>query len=117
MNESRIAGAAGEELENALHAYETAVRDTVLGRHARPEEELGDPQLHELRLHVIRLSEALPSACWLRPVCEHCRGRRDVDAVQVSYPERTDSPQVATVRRLCPRCWGTGQVIHLDADS
>ena len=75
-------------------------------RHAEPD--TLSEKFHALRMEVIRRAEALPRAVWPRPMCEHCAGQRDVQAVQARYPDGAASPEFDSVRRMCPDCWGTG---------
>lgn len=107
-------GGVGDDLERALREYETALLEADLGRHAAPDDGTDD-QLQGLRIRAVRLAEALPTACWPRPVCPRCRGQREVDSVHAWYPDEGFEPEFRTVRRPCRSCWGTGLTLHLEA--
>ena len=104
MSETRR-GRIGEDVEQAVRTFEAALAGTGGGRHADPDEE--SPHLAELRMQVIRRAEALPSMCWPRSRCAHCRGTREVPAVAI-HGEADGAPSLANRKRLCPRCRGTG---------
>ncbi|MFI0470171.1 hypothetical protein ACH347_39400 [Saccharopolyspora sp. 5N102] len=107
----RIPEAVGQELEQAIRTYEAALAELLDGgRHTRLDKE---PDLHELRLQVIRQAEALPSMCWTRAKCDHCRGEREVPAMHAQYTDTASAPSFVPTRRLCPRCWGTGLTLNL----
>lgn len=104
-------GSVSEGVERVLRAYEAALVEAgVLGRHGLPEEE--SEHLRELRMQVIRRAEALPSMWRPRATCEHCRGQREVTAVQAQYSTGS-TPEFVSGRRLCPQCWGTGLTLAL----
>ena len=104
-------GSTEGDLELALRAYETALVEAELdARHVHPD--AAPSHLREVRMEVIRQAEALPSACWPRVKCGHCRGQREVTAVHAQY--NTDlAPEFVTGQRLCPYCWGTGMSLRL----
>lgn len=105
----QMQGALGDDLEQAVRAYETALVEAELGRHARSEDE--PDQLRALRMEVVRQTEALPSDSWPRTMCRNCDGQREVAAVQAQYG--TDAaPQFVTSRQRCPLCWGTGLTLN-----
>ncbi|GAA2787742.1 hypothetical protein [Saccharopolyspora taberi] len=108
MAQVRRIGSFGGDLEEALGAFEACLAETAPSgrRHAEPD--ALSEKFHELRMDVVRQAEALPRAVWPRPVCEHCAGEREVQAVQARYPEGTAAPEFDTIRRMCPDCWGTG---------
>ncbi len=107
MRETRLGG-IGDDVEEALRSYESALQADSAGRHAHPDERPSN--LEELRIQVIARAEALPSICWPRPRCEHCQGQREVSAVQV-LTEAGQAPEFVTRKRLCPQCRGTGLTI------
>lgn len=111
---------SSDDLEQAVRAYETALLNAGLGRHAQPDHD-GDDDLLQPRIEVVRLAEAVSSASWPRPRCDRCHGHREVDAVTATYPEhgtaKPTTPQVMTVRRWCPQCMGTGMTLDLDPAS
>lgn len=92
-----------------MRVFEASVAEVATAgrRHAQPD---GDAdQLQGLRMEVIRKAEALPRAVWPRPVCDHCGGQREVDALQARYRnDAAAAPEFGTARRMCPQCWGTG---------
>ena len=95
----------GADVEQAMRDFEAALTETDGGRHADPDEE--SPHLAELRMQVIRRAEALPSMCWPRAKCAHCRGAREVTAVAM-HSAAGGTPTLASRKRLCPQCRGTG---------
>lgn len=102
------------ELEVALRTYEAALAGAGLGRHSRPDRD--DDHLHRLRIDVVRLAEQQPSAGWPRPRCARCDGRREVDGLTAEYAQGSGGElavQARPVRRLCPRCMGTGLMLRL----
>jgi hypothetical protein len=102
----------GDQLEHAVCVYEAALaRATPAGRHGRLEDAIDE--LEELRLQVLREAEALPSACWPRPACPQCRGRRDVAAFYARNRDAAVAGRFGTGRRLCPQCWGTGLTLNI----
>ncbi|MCI2424088.1 hypothetical protein MOQ72_42490 [Saccharopolyspora sp. K220] len=108
-------GSVGDEVEQAVRAYEAALAEAdVIGRHVHPDEE--PDRLRELRMQVIRTAEALPIMCWPRDRCGHCRGEREVAAV---HAQRAPGhpPQFVTGRRLCPQCWGAGVTLNLQSQT
>ncbi|MHA6805484.1 hypothetical protein [Salinifilum ghardaiensis] len=112
MSDTSAWGSFGADLEQALRAFEQQLaRIAPVGRrHVHPEEDAGE--LHQQRMVVIRYAEALPRAEWPRPVCEHCAGRREVEAVQARHGADGAPSGFDTARRMCPRCWGTGLVLN-----
>ncbi|EQD83524.1 hypothetical protein N599_24765, partial [Saccharopolyspora erythraea D] len=112
VEQVRQAGSFGDELEQALEAFEAYLAETAPSgrRHAEPD--VHSEKFYELRMEVIRRAEALPRAVWPRPTCEHCAGQREVQAVQARYPDGAGSPEFDSVRRMCPDCWGTGLALN-----
>lgn len=104
-------GVGGEDLEQAVRAFEAALAPAIpAGRHGKLEDALED--LEELRLQVLRESESLPSACWPRPPCTQCDGKREVAALYARHRDTATESQFTTGRRLCPQCWGTGLTLN-----
>jgi hypothetical protein len=104
-------GGAGEDLEQAVRAFEAALTPAILaGRHGKLEDALED--LEELRLQVVRESESLPRACWSRAPCTQCGGKREVAAFYARNRDAVTAAQFTTGRRLCPQCWGTGLTLN-----
>ncbi len=110
-------GSFGTELEQALRGFERALNEAAPtgGRHARPEDDETE-ELRDQRMTVIRHAEALPRALWPRPMCEHCAGQRQIEAVHVQHGQ-LDGSQVGAVRRMCPHCWGTGLRLNTGNDA
>ncbi|MHA6798311.1 hypothetical protein [Bounagaea algeriensis] len=108
-------GSFGTELEQALRGFERALDEAAPTgrRHARPEDDETE-ELRDQRMTVIRHAEALPRALWPRPVCEHCAGQRQIEAVHVQHAQERGSP-VGAGQRMCPRCRGTGLTLNTDA--
>lgn len=111
MSETRQ-GRIGEDLEQAMRSFEAALAEADRGRHADPDEE--SPHLAELRMQVIRRAEALPSACWPRSRCAHCRGEREVTTVAMSDATAATAP-LTNRKRLCPQCGGAGLALRAEA--
>lgn len=103
-------GELGDNPEEVVRAYEAALGEFGHGRHARSDEE--PDHLRELRMRVVRQTEALPGDSRPRSECGNCAGQREVAAVHAQYG--TDaSPQFVTSRRRCPVCWGTGLTLNV----
>lgn len=100
------------ELEEAIESYEVAIARAAPGRHALPDD-YAEEHLHNLRMNVIRLAEALPTMCWPRPICEQCGGQRKVLAPRSTGPDASENHKFSAVLRLCQACWGVGLTLYV----
>ena len=109
-----MSGSFGDDFEAALRAFEAYLAEVAPSGRRHAGLDAHSNRLHALRSEVIGWAEALPVSAWPRPACGHCAGRREVEAMQAGFQGGGDSPEFDSVRRMCPRCWGTGLALHVE---